>query len=169
MHPFQFPKIFSILWVEEAAQSDYANWIAPINMAGCYDIKIAEDTTQATECVQREPFDVILVDIRLPPGNDPRWINIYNASHSAKYTAQLGMAFIHSILGKKEPPVAISIPDGWVTAQKIGILSVESESMLKANMDLLDIHIFQQKSTRVSETVLLELVQRILKQQQPNY
>lgn len=165
MYPDQLSRIYRILWVEEAAQTDYAYWIAPLFIAGCYDIHIAEDTTKAAQLILSKPFDVILVDIRLPPGEDQPWIDLFNSGKSEKYAARLGMALIKSILCIENAPVKLQVPPGWVTRQKIGILSVESRSSLQ--VDLADVGeiIHQHKSTQVSETILLDLVNKILKQQ----
>jgi DNA-binding NtrC family response regulator len=59
-----------VLWVEDGARYDLVNMAAPVYMDGKYDLIIAEDASSGIDYLLKDTFDVIIVDIRIPPGGD---------------------------------------------------------------------------------------------------
>jgi DNA-binding NtrC family response regulator len=73
-------KKIKVLWVEDSARLDLPHLAAPIYMDGNYDLVVAETVSDGIAHIQNENFDAIIVDIRIPPGDDPRWIKQYHKS-----------------------------------------------------------------------------------------
>jgi hypothetical protein len=157
-----------VLWVEDAARNDLADFTAPVIIDGAYNLIIAEDVSSGITRLLQQPFAAIIVDIRLPPGTDREWIDLYekqNNNGRKSVPSRLGLDFLYTILG--HPKARITLSDRrpkWITPQKIGVLSIESRVELEHDLAELQITIFQQKKADTPETVLLEMIKRVTAQ-----
>jgi hypothetical protein len=156
---------YRVLWVEDGARYDLVNIAAPVYMDGKYDLVIAEEASSGINYLLKNIFDVIVVDIRIPPGNDNDWINLHKKSGGNKVAAQLGLDFLYTILGHQD--AKINLEDKrpvWITPNKIGVLTVESQLELDKYLKELQIKVYHQKRAETPEEILLELIQKILNQ-----
>ena len=78
------------LWIEDSARLELANLCGPVFFHGRCDLSLAEDATTAANLLLAEPYQAVIVDIRLPPGTDARWRDHYSRTGSDKVSAQLG-------------------------------------------------------------------------------
>ncbi len=90
-----------VLWIEDSARLELTNLTGPIYFAGKYDFNMAEDVTTAVTLLLSEEFDVIIVDIRLPPGIDPQWSKLYKRMGADKIQAQLGLKLLYWLLSQE--------------------------------------------------------------------
>lgn len=160
---------YSILWIEDSSRYDLANLAAPVYMDGKYDLVLAEDVSEGIRYLTQlshstDQFDVIILDIRLPPGNHKEWIELYKEHGFSKLSARLGRHLLYTLLGSKEARIQLSDKFNKIDASKVGILTVESFNELKVDLNTLQIKEYQykQKQSDASETLLLELIEKIL-------
>jgi hypothetical protein len=153
-----------ILWIEDGARHELVRLSAPVSMSDGFDLEIAESASDGVRKLLRDEFQVLIVDIRLPPGDDARWIQLYNECGRDPISARLGGHILHSVLASPTARVPLSLPPAWLTAQRIAILSVESKLELAAELAPLRIAVYEQKRAGLPNTTLLDVAARVLRQ-----
>jgi hypothetical protein len=149
------------LWIEDGARSELSHLSGPVLYDGRIELVLAEDLTTAVDYVREEEFDTLVVDVRLPPGDDPFWKRLHRLAGRDKVHAQLGLQLLRWLLGAADfsglPP-----PPPWVDAKRIGVFSVESEHEILQSVAELGIEVIQQKRADLPDTILRELIDRLL-------
>ena len=149
-----------VLWIEDSARFELNNLTGPIYFYGNYDFQQVEDVTTAVNFLLAKPFDVLIVDIRLPPGTDPYWKDLYQNVTVEGSGEKLGLKFLYWLLSQdgnyqQKPP-------DWVNPDLIGVFTVESYQEIHEKLDTLGIKVFKHKSAGLSDTTLLDLIEEIL-------
>lgn len=152
-----------ILWIEDGARFDLPYLAAPVYMDGGYDLFVAETIADGLAYLQRHEFDAIIMDIRVPPGNDVQWNALYKKAGRNKVMARLGLKLLYSLLDHPEAEIKLPVLPAWINAKKIGVLTVESYSEIKEHLNKLGIQIYQQKHANIADSVLLDLIKQVLK------
>jgi CheY-like chemotaxis protein len=147
-----------VLWIEDAARFDFPQMAAPLYMNGGYDLAVAEDVTSAVALVKQSEYDVVIVDIRLPPGDDSRWIALWKRAGSNRVAARLGLELLRSLLGSDGAKIFLRDRPSWLTPDRIGVLTIEGDDELRPVLDELGIRFYRRKQADVPDTVLLDLV-----------
>ena len=150
-----------ILWIEDSARLDLRNLVGPIYFGGKYDFNLAEDVTTGVNFLRAKEFNAVIVDIRLPPGIDPAWHQIYQRSGQDKVQAQLGMRLLYWMLAQDRSVYAQPSP-AWIHPGKVAVFTVESRPEIQKNLDELGIRFFRQKTAGLPDTVLIELIDQVL-------
>jgi hypothetical protein len=149
------------LWIEDGARSELSHLTGPVLYDGRIELVLAEDLTTAVEYVREEEFDTLIVDVRLPPGDDPYWKQLHRRAGRDKVHAELGLQLLRWLLGAGDfsdlPPAP-----GWVSAKRIGVFSVESEHEILHSVSELGIGVIQQKRADLPDTILRDLIERLL-------
>lgn len=148
------------MWVEDSARLELRNFTGPIYYTGKYDFQLAEDVTQAINFMMVKSFDVVIIDIRLPPGLNDCWQILYRKSGSDKVKAQLGLKLISWLLG--EDVGCKQTPPNWVQSNRIAVFSVESPNEIEPHLKELGINLYTQKAAGLKDTALLELIEKVL-------
>lgn len=156
-------KRYRILWVEDGARFDLPHLAAPVFMEGNYDLCIVENVTDCISYIQTQTFDVVVLDIRISPGDDQRWISLYKKAGTDKVAARLGLKLLYSLMGSNEAEINLDNRPPWIIPDKIGIFTVESKKELDEHLQKLGVHVYQQKNAGVAETVLLDLIKHVIK------
>jgi CheY-like chemotaxis protein len=150
-----------VLWIEDGAYYELYNMLAPIYVAGCYDLVLAADATEAVRLLSTQEFDVVIVDIRIPPGFDPRWTTVYQQYSSNKDAARLGLHLLVSLFDPKRALVDLSdFPMPKLSRSKFAVFSVETD--LTDELDNLQIKEYETKNASTPRTKVLEIIDRIL-------
>ncbi len=89
-----------ILWVEDSARFDLAKIVGPIYRARRFHLSLAEDATSAVRMLSSNTFDVVIMDIRIPPGEDEFWIKRYQDNGSDASQAKLGLLVLRWLFDK---------------------------------------------------------------------
>jgi CheY-like chemotaxis protein len=152
---------FRVLWIEDNALTDLAPLLGPIYVSGQYDLEIAEDASEGARKIKQMEFDAVIVDVRLPPGDDPRWIDAYNRAGRDRARAQLGFSLLYSLLRPEKAEVELEHPPSWVKPERFGIFTVETKAEVQKHLDALGVPVHEQKKPGTSSRVLLDLVGRI--------
>jgi len=107
-------------------------------------------------------YDAIILDMRLPPGIDDYWIRIYQEKGEDKADARLGLVLADWLFnGRSGFPV--KGPE-WIKPHHIGVFTVENDPALHSRLDYLKIKIFQHKVAGLPDTILVEMINKIIEQ-----
>jgi len=148
-----------VLWVEDSARLELRNLTGPIYISGDYDMNLAEDATTAVRYLLTKEYDAVILDMRLPPGIDDYWINIYQDRGEDKADARLGLELADWLLnGRTDFPN--KRPD-WIKPQHVGVFTVENDPALHTRLEYLRITVFEHKTAGLSDTVLVDIIKRI--------
>jgi CheY-like chemotaxis protein len=152
-----------VLWIEDGAYGDLPDLIGPVVVEGSYDLDIALDATEGVRKILRTEYDCVIVDIRLPPGEDRRWIDIYNHPRKNKDAARLGLLVLRSLLKPEKSGLKLEGIKEWVVASRFGVLTVENQGEVENDLKELDIgiNVYRQKNRRPSVNTLLELIEAV--------
>lgn len=150
-----------VLWVEDSARFELNNLTGPIYFYGNYDFQQVEDVTTAVNFLMAKPFDVLIVDVRLPPGTDPYWREQYQNVTTDGGGEKLGIKFLYWMLSQNGS--YRQIPPNWISPDLIGVFTVENYQEIHDILDELGIKVYKHKSAGLSDTTLLELIEEILR------
>ncbi len=149
------------LWIEDGARSELSHLSGPVLYDGRIELVLAEDLTTAVEYIREEEFDVLIVDVRLPPGDDPHWKSLHRRAGRDKVHAELGLQLLRWMLAPDTSPELEPPPD-WVTPKHVAVFSVESKLEIMSVLEELGVEVVQQKRADLPDTILRELIDKIL-------
>ncbi len=157
-----------ILWVEDSARFDLAKIVGPIYRARRFHLSLAEDATSAVRMLSSNTFDVVVMDIRIPPGEDEFWIKRYQDNGSDASQAKLGLLVLRWLFDKSwEYRADLPQTPPWVNTVQFAVFSVERENEIGEDLKKLGIATYQEKVPGSGSDVLLKLIDRVLKNQKP--
>src|SRR5215471_16321250 len=151
-----------VMWIEDAALADLSELTGPVHTDGTADLSIAMSATEGLQRLLDDEFQCVVFDIRLPPGEDRRWINLYNQSGHDKGTAQLGLWLAESCLSPSDARVRLEVVPQWIAPSRVGFLSVEPWEDVSNVIDRLCVGVYRQKSID-DEEALLNVIKSVLK------
>jgi len=149
------------LWIEDGARSELSHLSGPVLYDGRIELVLAEDLTTAVEYILEEEFDAVIVDVRLPPGDDPHWKELHRRAGHDKVHAELGLQLLRWLLEPGGKP-GLPAPPPWLDARRIAVFSVDCKSEVTSTLDDLGIQVIQQKRADLPDTILRELIDRLL-------
>lgn len=152
-----------VLWVEDSARLELRKLTGPIYISGNYDMNLAEDATSAVRYLQSKVYDAVVLDMRLPPGIDDYWINIYRDRGEDKADARLGLELASWMFNGRSANAPVSPPD-WLKPHHVGVFTVENDSSVHAKLGELGIRVFQHKTAGLTDTILIDIIKRIVEQ-----
>ena len=150
-----------VLWVEDSARFELSNLTGPVYFSGDYDFQQAENITTAINFLKTKAFDVLIVDIRLPPGIDPYWLNLYQKTELDGGGEKLGIKFLYWLLSHESS--YLEYPPKWVKPEMIAVFTVESYLEIREKLNDLKINVFKQKTAGLVDTTLVDLIEEVLK------
>jgi DNA-binding NarL/FixJ family response regulator len=156
-----------VLWLEDTATYDLQEMAAFVRTDGRFELVIADNATDGVAAVLQREFDAVVVDIRIPPGDDRRWIQLFEKHESNRIRARLGRHFLYSVLGHANAKVQLEAPPSWISPLKIGVMTVERQADLDDDLRALGIVSYRQKRADTPEDALARLVEDMLKQAPP--
>jgi hypothetical protein len=153
----------SVLWVEDQAVSMLTEYIAKVNSIGKYSLDIVLNATDAMKKIQKNVYDIVIVDIRIESGMDDLWMNFVFDHAGDKRQARAGMAFLRLLFLPEEAEVKIPgfIKPNWIIPEKFGVLTVESESEVIHDLKAMGITSYRRKSTEAGNGLLLEILEEV--------
>ncbi|MBC8443256.1 hypothetical protein H8D79_00870 [PVC group bacterium] len=151
-----------VLWIEDDVRVGVSSLAGPVFASARYDLTIALNATDAVHEIQSGEFDVVVVDIRVPPGDDSQWVKLYRESGMNKMQARLGIELLRALLQGAEANYVLKETPGWIDSTRFGILTVESVREVRDDMAELRVSHFRQKNAGMSENTLLELIDEVL-------
>ena len=99
-----------VLWIEDSPQRAFSPYLSPILSDPDIALQLAYDATQAFNLLQANPYDLIIFDLDLPPGDNSAFQAIYRfcAPAPEKKSCVLGCYLLQLWMGR-EPT---QLPDG---------------------------------------------------------
>ena len=149
------------LWIEDGARSELSHLSGPVLFDGRIELVLAEDLTTAVEYILEEEFDAVVVDVRLPPGDDPHWKELHRKAGRDKVHAELGLQLLRWLLAGQKTD-ELPKPPPWMSASRIAVFSVDCRTEILDLLEDLGIEVVQQKRADLPDTILRELIDRLL-------
>ena len=149
-----------VLWIEDDALEDLVYLAAPLYTSREYDLTIARDATEGCERALLGDFDVYVVDIRIPPGEDARWIKIWDEAARDKVMARLGLRVLKFLLS--EVPVDPGTHPKWRDPRRFAVLTVEGKSEVLGELESLHVTACIEKSASMPHETLVDLVKNVV-------
>ncbi|MCX6579733.1 MAG: hypothetical protein NT166_06060 [Candidatus Aminicenantes bacterium] len=157
---------YKVLWIEDGAFVEISDVAGPvINNATTYDLHVAFNVADAVKKIQVSQFDAVIVDIRIPPGFDSEWENLYKKSGYNRINARLGINLLFSLLKPRDAAIKLKNIPRWISPEKFGIFTVEGKQEVKDDLEKLGIQFFEQKRAGIPNTILLGLIEKIINNQ----
>jgi hypothetical protein len=150
-----------VLWVEDGAFVEFTNLCSPVYTSGKYDLEVAVSATEAIKLIKEGEFDAVVVDIRIIPGNDNKWISLYNQYQKNKRQARLGLHLLRSLLTPEKATVDVGGVPEWLGSSRFGVLTVETEAELRNDLNDLRVKVYQQKMASMNPKTLLHVFDKI--------
>jgi hypothetical protein len=151
-----------VLWIEDSAFDETAILATPVHLSGEFELDVALSATQAVNKLRASRYDAVVVDIRIPPGEDKRWIKIYYGSNK---DARLGLMLLRTVLRKGgvdwEPDFVEKVSEQISDPRRYGVLSVENKAEIGPDLAELQVVHHKDKATNEPE-VLLALFREII-------
>lgn len=147
-----------VLWVEDSARLELRNLLGPIYISGDYDLSLAEDATDAIRKLQTNIYEVIILDMRIPPGADEHWIKIYREWEDDKASARLGLELANWMFNGHSFPYQ---PPNWVRPYHVGVFTVEDDPALHARLKDLKIEVVERKTAGIPDTILKSIIDSV--------
>ena len=148
-----------VLWVEDSARLELRNLTGPIYFSGEYDLNLAEDATTAVRYLLTKEYDAVILDMRLPPGIDEYWGHIYQEKGEDKAQARLGLELANWLFDERKGYP--QDPPDWIKPYHVGVFTVENDPPLRAGLLHLKITVYEHKVAGLSDTILVELIEKI--------
>jgi hypothetical protein len=150
-----------VLWIEDGARSDFQNMLGPIYVKGEYDLIVALDATTAIAHLRKTEFDVVIVDIRITPGEDQKCRELYKRGHGNNVAARLGLDILYGLLAPQTARMKLEPLPVWISPERFAIFTVESRTQVQSDLNLLKINVFRQKTTETTSRTLLEIIEEV--------
>jgi len=152
-----------VLWIEDGAFNELTMLATPVYLSGEYELAFAFSATEALQQLERREFDAVVVDIRIPPGDDSRWVNAHYEAGSQNSASRLGLRLLEVVLGG-DSEWTRHLQPGARDRTRYGVLSVESGRELQADLERLGITCYRDKGNGRGPDALLHAIESILAQ-----
>jgi hypothetical protein len=150
-----------VLWIEDNAHSDYQHTVGPVLVDGRYDLVIAESASEGIQWIEDREFEAIIVDLRLPPGEDGRWIRVYNDGGENGRNARLGLEVLHALLNPGDAKIRLKRIPPWVGAGRFAVFTVEPWNEVKNTVEMLNVSVYVEKTAETPTRVILDILRRL--------
>jgi hypothetical protein len=151
-----------VLWIEDGAFADMKFMSSPIYVSTKYDLVIAIDAAEGLKYLRQsdKQFETIIVDIRLPPGNEPAFLQLFKEKGESRPAARLGLALLKRVLKKGKND---DIPKVHREPSRFGVFTVEGYGELRTDLEELGIKVYQQKGESNDKFMLRDIIEEIRK------
>lgn len=152
-----------VLWIEDNASSQFEYMATPVVLDGRFDLNVA---TSASEGIRRlhlhGPFEVVVVDVRLPAGEDLQWKE-FAQLHGTDEDPCLGLEILRQLFLRDDNHKKFGPPVSWAKPKQFGVLTVENHwGRVQRCLKDCGIGVFRSKTADQGERVLIEIVEEIL-------
>jgi CheY-like chemotaxis protein len=149
------------LWVDDGAVADLVELTGPVVASGRYTLNIAESISAAIGEMQQREFDVVVVDIRLPPGDLDEWIRLYQKGGQSRVTAKLGLEFLKACLDPNAQVTLNPLPTWARRPERFGVFTVEEKEVMERQVNALGVKIYHRKEVDPGRRKLLEIINQV--------
>ena len=152
-----------VLWIEDNADNDLYHLTSPVYIEGRYQLDIATSASEAFFYLNKRAYDVVIIDIRIPPGKDPNWKKKYETLRTAKNSnsSRLGLELLRTIFDKNGGST-LKIEQNLIS-EHYGVFTVERREELEPDLedlDLLELK-YKRKNAMMPHTALLDFIAEV--------
>ena len=155
---------YKVLWIEDDADSDLYHLASPVYIEGNYHLDIASSASEAFFYLNERRYDVIIVDIRIPPGKNPDWLSRYEElqRNSNANSSRLGLELLRRIFGENGNQPSLKVSQN-LSVVRYGVFTVERLEELRADLSELNLTSlkYKRKNAMMPHTALLEFILEI--------
>ena len=148
----------SVLWIEDQAYHELGALRTPVIMSSLYHLTIAVDGASAIENLRTNKFEIIIVDMRIPPGDDPIFTDIYYKNSDSKRHKEIGLLLLKRIFEKEDLNFLSDLLPYAYDSSRYGVLSIDNENEISDELKALGIKNYAHKSGAMSSKSLLNLI-----------
>ena len=179
-----------MLWIEDSARFELPEQMAPVYYSGKFIFHLAENVVDGINHLRSaerdgKPYDVVIVDIRLPPGEDKVWYDLYKRTIHSQVESQLGLILLYWLFAKdlqgnladfRRPgnPGAgedivkrltelkhsgVTPPN--VEKKTVAVYTVEPPPLVCPHLNYLGIEVYAQKTIDTPDDILLKLTRAV--------
>lgn len=156
-----------VLWIEDDAAYNLQRLAIPVVMHRDYDLTLAVTISEAIHYLQRQTYDAIIVDLRLPPGKSRPWIELDRRLARARKPPRLGLHLMLNLFKQPQSDCRIDLPPNIREhdIRQFGILSVDPATAVYRELVSINFqpesNRYQQKTVSMSSDILLQLIRNI--------
>ena len=150
-----------VLWIEDGVTDNMSRLFAAAVANGAYDLTPATNATEGAAYLESEPFDAVVVDIRLPPGNGEQWVQLFSERRRSTAAARLGLWLVYAALRPTDQEVGLKAISLVNKNARFGFLTVEPENDLRRHLDRLKPCSYARKVPNDPKT-LVRLIETLL-------
>ncbi len=177
-----------MLWIEDSARFELPEQMAPVYYSGKFIFHLAENVVDGINHLRSaerdgKPYDVVIVDIRLPPGEDKVWYDLYKRTIHSQVESQLGLILLYWLFEKDlkgnladfrragNPRAGKDIEERLkelegiapphVDKKTVAVYSVESPLLICPHLEHLGIEVYAQKAIDTPDDILLKLASAV--------
>lgn len=154
-----------VLWIEDNADNDLYHLTSPVYIEGIYQLDIATSASEAYFYLNKRAYDVVIIDIRIPPGKDPRWMEKYESLRTTKdaNSNRLGLELLRTIFdtnGGSTLKIAQNL-----ASERYGVFTVERLEELQPDLEALNLNRlkYKRKNAMMPHTALLDFIAEVSK------
>lgn len=153
--------MIKVLWVEDQALKDLTELRSAVYTSNKYSLTISENGTSAINELRKNVYDVIIVDIRIPPGQEPCFSKKYTDSGLNTKIAKIGLLLLERILSKNSPEFINDLLPYAYNPEVYGVFSIESENEIGEDLKELGIRHYYYKNGSVQNDALVKFIDKI--------
>ena len=179
-----------MLWIEDSARFELVEQIAPVYYSREYIFHLAENVVDGINHLRSakrkgKPYDVVIFDIRLPPGEDKVWQDLYKRTIHSQVESQLGLILLYWLFegdltgnlanfkrpgnpdaGKNIEERLAELRDNGarpphVDKKTAAVYTVERPGLICPLLNYLGIKVYAQKSIDTPDDILLLLARAV--------
>ena len=162
----------NVLWIEDDALFDLTHLTAPVYATFRYRLETAKNATDGLNRLLTSgvEYHVVVVDVRLPPGNDPDWVELYhkdakNLGADRRLNSKLGIQLLYSLLDHQNKRITLPDIPEWVASERFAVFTVEERRGMTPYLEELGIAVYARKWASLPPNALLDLIEQVIAQQ----
>lgn len=152
-----------VLWIEDNADNDLYHLTSPVYIEGKYHLDIANSASEAQFYLNKRAYDVVIIDIRIPPGKDPLWKEKHEALRNSRdaNSSRLGLELLRTIFGGNGHP-SLKIEQNRAP-NRYGVFTVERQEELEPFLKKLNLEElkYKRKNAMMPHTALMDFIEEV--------
>jgi CheY-like chemotaxis protein len=147
---------YKVLWVEDNAEADLFQYLAPVNVDGRFDMDIAVNATEACTRLSTNIYDVVIMDTRIPSGYEQRWQEREQSikAQSPNPVVRLGLEVLKFVFGEGRSQIKPEHHE----KERYCIFSIDPQGDLVVNDELLNTFKYERKNAAMPRNILVNII-----------
>lgn len=160
-----------VLWIDDEGLTALHELAGPVLFSNQYQLDFAVDASDALRKLLDTQYQVVVADVRLPSGNDPRFIDLHKRRTLEGRRNWLGIHLLEGCLETEGAKLTLQPRPTWLKADAVALFSVyaDEDSVIGEAMRMgLARENIHPKGAEHGPEVLLRIIDRVLARQKVN-